>query len=322
MSVEKSEQVHKKYLEEYLRLQRELEKKLKQAMKLSNYPQSLHNAIEATNKAAYNVYKSTYNLNNAKSDAAYEEAQKTWDALDKKHAEDSELQAQGKISYEEYLQRHQDYIDAKDKAYEKYTQIKAQNDEASKKAYKDYVDICEHNRNEAKAVQQAQSNREDGLSLSSPSGSVAKPEVQIATALDKLTESQKRSAKIQSEHTDELLKAFDKKFGSDDWYKQNQPKKDKDGNLSMTFKSEKDMAEFFQEEAKEGRSFLMVDDKTNKVIAFSNGDGKLYKPGPDGSKQEFTGGSLSPSAEELKSLPDKKDFQMPEKTEESNLQLK
>ncbi|PWY57680.1 hypothetical protein DGG96_00875 [Legionella qingyii] len=321
MTLEKDEELRKKSLAEYEILQWELEEKLKTAMKLPTNLQKLHSALEAANKAAYDAYINTYDSNNAKSDEAYEECLKTQEALREKHKEDGELYQQGEISEEEYDKRHQEYIENHERTYEKYKASKEENDEASKKAYRDYKEICENNKKKVQSAQEAQRNMEDSPSLSAPSGSVTNPAKKIGAALDQLAETQKRSAKIQSENTDELLKAFDKKLGSDDWYKQNPPKKDKDGNLSMTFKSDKDMTEFFQDHAKEGNSFLMVDEKTNKVIAFSNGDGKLYKPGPDGSKQEFTGGSLFPSAEELKSLPEQKDFQMPQKQEESNMQL-
>lgn len=246
MTLEKDEELRKKSLAEYERLQRELEEKLKKAMKLPSNPQELHNAVQAANEAAYDTFLNTYNRNNAKSDAAYEDCLKTQETLRQKHREDGELYQQGKISEEEYQKRYQEYQENHHRAYEKYRESKAQNDEASKKAYEEYREICENNKNKLQAAQEAQRNMEDSPSLSAPSGSVANPTAKIDKALDQLTENQKRSAKIQSENTDALLKAFDKKFGSDDWYKQNPPKKDKDGNLSMTFKSDKDMTEFFK----------------------------------------------------------------------------
>ncbi|MBN9226648.1 MULTISPECIES: hypothetical protein [Legionella] len=127
----------------------------------------------------------------------------------------------------------------------------------------------------------------------------------------------KKSIGIQSEQVEALLAAYKKHCG-EQWFKDNPPEKGEDGRLKLTFKSDEDMTDFFKKQAESGNSFIMVDEKTNKVIAYSNGDGKLYKPGKDG-PQEITGKTLLPKAGEMNDLPDLKDFKMPAKaaTQES-----
>lgn len=126
-------------------------------------------------------------------------------------------------------------------------------------------------------------------------------------------ESKKKSIRIQSEQVEALLAAYKEHCGAK-WFKDHPPEKDENGRLSLTFKSEEDMASFFQKQAKEGQSFIMVDAATNKVIAYSNGDGKLYQTTKDGPKAN-EGGSLFPSKEAMKDLPDLDGFKLPEKDE-------
>ncbi|KTD72572.1 hypothetical protein [Legionella tucsonensis] len=121
----------------------------------------------------------------------------------------------------------------------------------------------------------------------------------------------KKSTSIQSEQTEALLEAYKKHCG-EKWFKDNPPQKDKEGRLNLSFKSDEDMADFFKKQADLGKSFIMIDDKTNKVIAFSNGDGKLYRPGKEG-PQEITGKSIMPKESEMKDLPGLDNFKMPSK---------
>lgn len=121
----------------------------------------------------------------------------------------------------------------------------------------------------------------------------------------------KKSTSIQSEQTEALLEAYKKHCG-EEWFKDNPPKKDKEGRLNLSFKSDEDMADFFKKQADLGKSFIMIDDKTNKVIAFSNGDGKLYRPGKEG-PQEITGKSIMPKDGEMKDLPELDNFKIPSK---------
>ncbi|WP_454784891.1 hypothetical protein [Legionella sp. WA2024007413] len=126
-------------------------------------------------------------------------------------------------------------------------------------------------------------------------------------------ESKKKSIRIQSEQVEAFLAAYKEHCGAK-WFKDHPPKKDENGGLSLTFKSEEDMASFFQKQAKEGKSFIMVDAETNKVIAYSNGDGKLYQTTKEGPKA-YEGGSLLPSKEAMKDLPDLDGFKLPAKDE-------
>lgn len=131
----------------------------------------------------------------------------------------------------------------------------------------------------------------------------------------------KKSTSVQSEQTEALLEAYKKHCG-EEWFKNNPPQKNDEGRLNLSFKSDEDMADFFKKQADSGKSFIMIDEKTNKVIAFSNGDGKLYRPGKEG-PQEITDKSIMPKESDMKDLPDLDGFKIPAKetTQESNTQL-
>ncbi|WP_199742189.1 hypothetical protein [Legionella qingyii] len=143
--------------------------------------------------------------------------------------------------------------------------------------------------------------------------------VQSTTRMDNLPEdeeeleSKKKSVRIQSEQAEALLAAYKEHCGAK-WLKDHPPEKDENGRLTLSFKSEEDMASFFEKQAKSGQSFIMIDAETNKVIAYSNGDGKLYQTSKDGPK-EYTGGPLAPNKEAMKDLPDFDGFTMPAKGE-------
>ncbi|STY29168.1 Dot/Icm secretion system substrate [Legionella wadsworthii] len=131
----------------------------------------------------------------------------------------------------------------------------------------------------------------------------------------------KKTMSIKSDQIESLIEAF-KKHCDEKWLSDNPPKKNKDGGLDLSFKSEENMADFFKQQASSGRNFIMVDEKTQQVIAFSNGDGKLYRPGKDG-PQEITGNSITPKEGEMKDLPTLDNFKMPSKesTQESSSKL-
>ncbi|QLZ68879.1 hypothetical protein FOLKNPGA_01659 [Legionella sp. PC1000] len=155
---------------------------------------------------------------------------------------------------------------------------------------------------------------EDNLPLAPPKETVSgTSEMQDLQALAR----KKKSTSIQSEQTEALLEAYKKHCG-EKWFKDNPPQKDEEGRLNLSFKSDEDMAAFFKEQADLGKSFIMIDEKTNKVIAFSNGDGKLYRPGKDG-PQEITDKSITPKESEMSDLPELDKFKMPSKetTQES-----
>ncbi|WP_454781453.1 hypothetical protein [Legionella sp. WA2022007384] len=161
----------------------------------------------------------------------------------------------------------------------------------------------------------SQSKGEEEIPLVPP-----KQTVQSTTQMDGLIQaeeeelqSKKKSVRIQSEQAEALLAAYKEHCGAK-WVKDHPPEKDKDGRLTLSFKSEEDMASFFEKQAKAGQSFIMVDAETNKVIAYSNGDGKLYQTSKDGPKA-YEGGPLIPSKEAMKDLPDLDGFTLPAKDE-------
>lgn len=148
--------------------------------------------------------------------------------------------------------------------------------------------------------------QEDEVFLSAPletgETDIAK---QIGTQLDDEESAKKKQVLIQSEQLDVLLKAYKDRFGEDDWYKKNPPKVEEDGSITMHFKSFDDLADFSKEQAEAGVPFVMVDRDTNKVMAYSNGDGKLY----NGDGTEFKAGQ-----KDFIDGDDFKNFKMPKPT--------
>jgi|GEM_PF-2315885 len=63
------------------------------------------------------------------------------------------------------------------------------------------------------------------------------------------------------------------KFSQETWYQA--PKKSRDGDLKVPFPDEKTAMAFSEEISKNGLSFIVVDDATGKVLAYSKGDGVL-----------------------------------------------
>jgi len=70
--------------------------------------------------------------------------------------------------------------------------------------------------------------------------------------------------------------------------------------------------------ASQKQPFVVVDDKTNKVIAYSDGDGTLKTP-PDG--KEFSGDKLKPTSVDISDfkMPDPKTSQEDEHDQSSGL---
>lgn len=108
----------------------------------------------------------------------------------------------------------------------------------------------------------------------------------------KLTEAMKPKVfKTQGEDNELLLmlKDFKNKFGKGKEFKEPQIN---NHTVILEFPSPKEAKEFFLEQAQKNRSFKVFDPDTNNVIAYSNGDGKLYH----GDGKVFNPGeSLSPS---------------------------
>lgn len=124
-------------------------------------------------------------------------------------------------------------------------------------------------------------------------------------------ESNKKKVALQSEQSEALMQAFLERFKDNDWYKktENQPLQNDDGSITMHFESLDDLADFSQSQAAAGRDFVMIDEKTNQVMAYSKGDGKLYNG--DGSEYD-------PAQKgQFKMGKDYKDFVMPKQGAET-----
>ncbi|KTD65593.1 substrate of the Dot/Icm secretion system [Legionella santicrucis] len=159
------------------------------------------------------------------------------------------------------------------------------------------------------------------LELGTPPKSVTPDQVMsnFTATTDKEDEEakKKQSVLVQSADMERLLKDY-KKFCQSQKppieVNEDKLKPDEEGKVSFDFKTPEQMTDFFKQQAADGRRFVMVDAETNKVLAYSNGDGKLYRPGlgKDKEPEEITGKSLLPTKEQLKDLPEHKGFEMPE----------
>ena len=83
------------------------------------------------------------------------------------------------------------------------------------------------------------------------------------------------SAKAQT--IDDMIAAYDKYAKDNGKYKEGfaAPKQLPDGRLQVQFPGPKEAKEFFQQQAEAKNPFIVSNDK-GEVIAYSNGDGKLY----------------------------------------------
>ncbi len=109
-----------------------------------------------------------------------------------------------------------------------------------------------------------------------------------------------QSVEVESKDLDPIVEDYIKQFGKQSWYRKPETT---DGRTNLTFPSQEEAGNFFKAQAEKNRSFIIVDDKTNKVIAYSNGDGKLY----NGNDSVYNGGAFQTSNKDLA------DFIMPEK---------
>ncbi|AUH71332.1 hypothetical protein [Legionella sainthelensi] len=158
------------------------------------------------------------------------------------------------------------------------------------------------------------------IALTAPTTTVVTPQLDGLTSDKDEEEEQakkKQSVMVQSADMERLLKDY-KKFCQKQEppikINEDQLKPDDEGRVTFDFGSPEKMTDFFKQQAADGNRFVMVDAETNKVLAYSNGDGKLYRPGlgKDKEPEEITGKSLMPTKEQLKDLPDHKGFEMPE----------
>ncbi len=125
---------------------------------------------------------------------------------------------------------------------------------------------------------------------------------QMGAQLDAEENAKKKQVSVQSDQIEAILKAYKERFADDDWYKKHPLEMEEDGSVTLHFKSFDDLADFSKEQAESGASFTIVDKETNKVMAYSNGDGKLY----NGDGTEFKAGQ-----KDFIAGGDFKDFKMP-----------
>lgn len=105
---------------------------------------------------------------------------------------------------------------------------------------------------------------------------------------------------VKSKDIDAIVEDYKKLYSKESWYKEPETK---DGKTTLTFPSQEALGDFLKGQAEKNRSFVVVDAATNKVLAYSNGDGKLY----NGNKTPYTGGEFQASDKEFSH------FKMPER---------
>lgn len=170
-------------------------------------------------------------------------------------------------------------------------------------------------------MQEKDGKKDQDIRLTSPNPTIGtqKQTKSVEETLDQMAEkeSKKQSALIQSEEMDKILEAYRqhcKNKTPPKEIKEDDLKADKDGKVNLQFDSPEDMTSFFKQQAEEKQRFIMIDAQTNKVIAYSNGDGQLWRPGKNGGPPENITDkpSLVPTESEMKDLPDHDKFTMPE----------
>lgn len=93
---------------------------------------------------------------------------------------------------------------------------------------------------------------------------------------------------VQSTESDPIVEDYKKAYANESWYKEPEIS----GNrTTLCFPSQETMADFFSGQAHQQRPFMVVDKASNKVLAYSNGDGVLY----NGNGSVYTSGAFEPS---------------------------
>ncbi len=114
---------------------------------------------------------------------------------------------------------------------------------------------------------------------------------------------------VKGESLDAILGDYKKLYSGESWY---QEPKMEDGTLTLSFPTQQDAVNFYLDQSEKNREFVVVNIKTNKVVAYSNGDGKLYH----GDGRAFQqGDTLSPCGVDFDS------FNMPEREHQSSMSL-
>jgi hypothetical protein len=118
-------------------------------------------------------------------------------------------------------------------------------------------------------------------------------------SLEQLQDELKKSApeqevSVKSNNLNDIIDDYKKKFGQEDWYKEPEAK---NGKVDLVFPSKEAASNFMLEQAEKNRPFVVVDGKTNQVMAYSNGDGTLYhgdgKPFAKGDELSPSGGDIN-----------------------------
>ncbi|CAM2951311.1 Dot/Icm secretion system substrate [Legionella steigerwaltii] len=254
-------------------------------------PQKFLSAMESTEKAAYATYLARRDVNEAKANVAVGEYKKSLEDLD---AQKSTLESQGKFTED----ARKEYEQKREAAYQKYLDTKKQLDQDSMKGFDEYKQFCKENREKYDQL----INPEDDVVLTEPLKTQTEPIV-----VTPLPSAPKKDVTVASELSEAIFNKFQEAFKDDPWYQKNPSKKGEDGKLNLSFKSEEDMNSFFQKMAKENKdgSFLIVDSKTNQVMAYGN-KGQLFHANGDEFK---TGDKMKPGGTALDS------FKIPEQSE-------
>lgn len=148
-------------------------------------------------------------------------------------------------------------------------------------------------------------DEEDEPELTAPSDAVD-PDIkeQVKKIFKEDDAAKEKQVSIQTEQVAAMMKAFKEQFAGLDWYEKHPPKIEANGSITMQFKTQEDMAQFSLKQAEAGQNFVLVDGKTNKVLAYSNGDGKLHNADDSVYKPDQQKGAFTPGG-------DIKDFKMP-----------
>lgn len=79
--------------------------------------------------------------------------------------------------------------------------------------------------------------------------------------------------KVSGKSVDPIMAAYNEIYAEEEWYEE--PKVE--GNtVLLKFPTPEEAGKFFMKQSENGHIFLISDPKTNKVMAYSNGDGQLY----------------------------------------------
>ena len=108
----------------------------------------------------------------------------------------------------------------------------------------------------------------------------------------------------KSDSMDQIVADYKKLYSKESWYQE--PKVSSGDKVELAFDSIETATDFFLEQSKQNRPFAIIDGQTNKVMAYSTGDGKMYHS--DG--REFKNG------DKLSGGIDQDKFKIPEKVEE------